>query len=172
MQKALSCPAQSHQSLDGRPHKDHLMVFAEHCGRPCLFHIQSNLSNQPTHTHWLSLEVDSVITAIKFDVKNSHTLVWLASLLKKEAVHYTLAPLYNKCSSYCLSRCTKDTLLQGLHTEYCWLIPHRMIKNNCIGKSKVLSTFSDSTAIVNTAKQPSIFHDCKYTMQWLCVYEA
>lgn len=53
--KSLSCPAQSHHSLDGPPHKDHLMAFAVHCGRPCLFHIQSNLSNQPTHTHSLTV---------------------------------------------------------------------------------------------------------------------
>lgn len=87
MRKALSSPAQSHQSLDGLPREDHLMAFAERRGRPCLFHIQSNLSNQPTHTHWLSLELDFLITAIKFVLKHGPILASLAPQLERQLLH-------------------------------------------------------------------------------------
>lgn len=77
MHEALSpLLAQGHQSLDGLHHKDRLMAFAVHGvgGRPCLFHIQSRPSNQPTQTRRLSLELDFLIKAITFDVKNRHAV--------------------------------------------------------------------------------------------------
>lgn len=77
MHEALSpLLAQGHQSLDGLHHKDRLMAFAVHGvgGRPCLFRIQSRPSNQPTQTRRLSLELDFVIKAITFDVKNRHAV--------------------------------------------------------------------------------------------------
>lgn len=140
-ERALSWPAQSHQSTDGLPHKDHLMAFAAHCGRPCLFHIQSNLSNQPTHTRWLSLEVDFLIMAIKWDVKNSHT----------GAAHFSSG---DARGSRCLSRCSKDlpALRRAPPLSRTVLTQRTAETNNFIIKSRILGAHADSEANVSARK--------------------
>lgn len=107
------------------------MALAGRCGRPCLFHIQSSLSNQPAHTHSLSLQLDFLITAIRCDVKNSR---WLARFwswkgaAKRHCSSTAENASYNRCS-FCSSACrSKRHAFEALHAGYCWMIPRKMIR--------------------------------------------
>lgn len=81
------------------------------CGKPCLFHIQSNLSNQPTHTHSPSLQLDFLIMTMNLDVKNISLVKGRFALLGGKAT------LNNNRSSCRLSRRSKDAALRGLAAD-------------------------------------------------------
>lgn len=101
--------------------------------RSCLFHIQSSRSNQPAHTHSLSLELDFLITAIRCDVKNSRWLTlarfWSWKGAAKRCCSSTAETAsYNRCS-FCCSVCrSKRHVFEALHAGYRWVIPRKMIR--------------------------------------------
>lgn len=109
------------------------MALAARSGRPCLFHIQSSLSNQPAHTPAPSLELDFLITAIRCDVKNNR---WLAlarfwswkGAAKRHCSSTAETASYNRCS-FCRAACRSTRhAFEALHAGYCWVIPRKMIR--------------------------------------------
>lgn len=109
------------------------MVLAARCERPCLFHIQSSLCNQPAHTHSLSLELDFLITAIRCDVKNSRWLAlacfwsWKGAAKRRCSSTAEIAS-YNRCSLCRSACCSKRHAFEALHAGYFWVIPRKMIR--------------------------------------------